>query len=186
MCSVGGKIVTIDEFQVEIEKIYKELPLKIRQEIQIEIQEDKPEDNIENMFGFYIPLTKSVVLCYWAFKEYGDFSIPHIKRIIDHEITHHLDGGMLGKLHAEEEKNYYKFNPKKFEELMINEKTADISVGCYFVTYLFAFLFIAYAFTKNSLPILIITTLIFSGIVLNLDLVVKIILRVFLHLRRLR
>ena len=114
----------IDEFEKKVTEIYEKFPEEIKKEINgIEIQETPPIGIKELLFGFYIPLTKTIVLCYWGFRISGIFTLEHIENVILHEIQHRIEG-KNGKLANQEQKNTRK----------ISITIKDPNIHCFLIT----------------------------------------------------
>ncbi len=84
-----------ETFEKTVRKIWDTIPPARRWGMSLEIQEDIPPDAEENLFAFFISTFRMVVVCYWGFKNYGDFSYDHIKRVVEHEVEHAHDKSHL-------------------------------------------------------------------------------------------
>ena len=93
--------MNLDEFEIEVTKIYDGLPNEFKDRFVIHIEEEPNKDNTTAVFGYYTPLfPNAITLCYWGFKATNDFRLDHIERVIRHEFEHlSLGGNLIDKHH---------------------------------------------------------------------------------------
>ena len=93
--------MSLDDFELEVSKIYELLPYDIKNRFVIHIEEEPQEKQNNVLFGYYTPLfPNAITLCYWGFKVTNDFRLDHIERVIKHEFEHlSLGGNLIDKHH---------------------------------------------------------------------------------------
>lgn len=83
--------MNINEFEEKVGSLYDELPEEIKDKFSLFIVEKNPEGM--NAFGYWNSmLPNAVTLVYETFKNYGDFSDDHIRRVLKHEFEHVICG----------------------------------------------------------------------------------------------
>ncbi len=95
--------MNIQEFTDITTQIYFELPEYVRDKIEIQIQEEQPEDFYGQVnYGFYIPILNAIVICYWAFAMNNMLNEEHIRNVVFHEVQHFVENNAGEKLAKQE------------------------------------------------------------------------------------
>lgn len=84
-------LLNLEEFELVLGELYDELPDSIKNRFALFVVEKNLPG--ENAFGYWTNmLPNAVTFVYETFKNHGDFSKDHLRRVMKHEFEHVLMG----------------------------------------------------------------------------------------------
>ena len=89
----------LEDFEIKLGELYDELPEEIKDRFSLNLLEYDPTNS--NVFAYWTNmLPNAVTFVYETFKNHGDFSDDHLRRVMKHEFEHVL----MGTKHSEHKK----------------------------------------------------------------------------------